>query len=43
VKALEPVPTMLTNVGMTIRAKVGKALDLHLVKWVAEIFGMVNN
>jgi hypothetical protein len=27
---------MLTNVGMTIRAKVREALDLHLVKWVAE-------
>jgi hypothetical protein len=27
---------MLTNVGMTITAKVQEALDLHLVKWVAE-------
>jgi hypothetical protein len=37
VKALEPIPTMLTNVGMRIRAKVRETLDLHLVKWVAEI------
>jgi len=37
VKALEHVPTMLTNVGMKIRAKVWEALDLHLVKWVAKI------
>jgi hypothetical protein len=37
VKALEPIPTMLTNVGMRIGAKVREALDLHLVKWVAEI------
>ncbi len=36
-KALEHVPTMLTNVGMKIRAKVREALDLHLVKWVAKI------
>ncbi len=36
-KALEPIPTMLTNVGMRIRAKVREALDLHLVKWVAKI------
>jgi hypothetical protein len=32
VKALKPIPTMLTNVGMRIRAKVQEALDLHLVK-----------
>jgi hypothetical protein len=32
VKALEHIPTMLTNVGMRIRAKVWEALDLHLVK-----------
>jgi len=37
VKALEHVPTMLINVGMMIRAKVRKALDLHLVEWVVEI------
>jgi hypothetical protein len=37
VKALEPIPTMLTNVGMGIRAKMWEALDLHLVKWVVEI------
>jgi hypothetical protein len=37
VKALEPIPMMLTNVGMRIKAKVWEALDLHLVKWLAEI------
>ncbi len=37
VKALKPIPTMLTNVGMGIRAKVREALGLHLVKWVLEI------
>jgi hypothetical protein len=37
VKALEPIPTMLTNVGMKIKAKVREALNLHLVKWVVEI------
>jgi hypothetical protein len=37
VKALELVPTMLTNVGVRIRAKVQEALNLHLVKWVAKI------
>ncbi len=36
-KALKPVPTMLTNVGMTIRAKVWEAFDLHLVKWIVKI------
>jgi hypothetical protein len=37
VKALEHVPTMLTNVGLRIRAKVWEAFDLQLVKWVVEI------
>ncbi len=37
VKALKPIPKMLTNVGMRIKAKVQEALDLHLVKWVAKI------
>jgi hypothetical protein len=37
VKALKPIPTILINVGMTIKAKVREALGLHLVKWVAEI------
>jgi hypothetical protein len=37
VKALKPIPTMLTNVGMRIKAKVQEALDLHLVKWLAKI------
>jgi hypothetical protein len=37
VKALEPIPTMLTNVGMRMKVKVWEALDLHLVKWVVKI------
>ncbi|CAK9233337.1 unnamed protein product [Sphagnum troendelagicum] len=37
VKALEPVRTMPTNVGARIRAKVREALDLHPVKWAADI------
>jgi hypothetical protein len=37
VKALKPVHTMPTNVDAKIKAKVQEALDLHLVKWVANI------